>query len=418
MCVLTAGSTEVSVSHSKTVKTIHPSTTAQASLPVTSGSSITTLHYSTAETSTLTVLSNTNVLSGSTPSTTGHRMMKSLAPTTTTIAQHVVPTAANSIPGSLSSGTPIVTDTPTHWFPAITKTRSGEPLTTTTFYLAPTSTAVSPASMLSSSQTFQSSASIPVSTPTLVTSISDSMLSSTPTVVTSAATTNVVPHTKTLSSNPTAVPTTTALPPTETHILSQTAVASPPNTHESLATPNTLSSPLAVTKTASSPVVVHSTVTSSHTIADNIVPSSSTTDGVPSFHVVTTSTNKPPSLGSAAQTSGKGLPILLIVSITVVCGLTVLVLFGALMLGAVLKRRHHLMRLKSGRRYTLVTQLDFTLNPLYKSLNSLLGKTQPGPSRDTVEGTPLVFNLYRSINPDTLSLHSSLMHGDTTQSTS
>ena len=295
------GSSVMSASYTKTVSTsnLQPSTTTETSLPTTLVSETTSRYGSTP-----TVVAETNIASTHTPMKT----FGLIEPPTATTTPGDASTAVSSDTISLSSGSLIVTSTPTLWSQTITKTRSGEPLTTTS----------------------------PAPTP-----------------------------------NP-------PLPPAQIEEASQ-------ETH-----PTTTEIP-AVVKT----------------------PGSTSTATVP--RLVNSPSPRSPRIASVVpHIPEKGLPILVIVAIAVMCGLVVLVLFAVIIMGAAIERRYWLAQVKDGRKQKRgqTSERDFIVNPIYRPLNSLLGRANQDSPLNAIVGTPLVFNLFRGMNPDTLSIHSSLTRGD------
>ena len=106
-------------------------------------------------------------------------------------------------------------------------------------------------------------------------------------------------------------------------------------------------------------------------------------------------------------------PILPIVVVSVLCLLVLFVLISVIVIGFIFSRHHRIRNRRevqagyeplirvpnpTSTEHTISEQ-NFVVNPIYQPLYSILGGTRGSSSR----GAPMFFNLYKDVNPDTLS---------------
>ena len=193
----------------------------------------------------------------------------------------------------------------------------------------------------------------------------------------------------------------TVVPSTTTKIgstASKTEVPNIPSLHSKL-------HPVQDQSSTSTPSDITSSAPNVKVTASTSPPHLSTVDSIAIADTITTTRENSHPKGSPTPENSKfaakdkGLPILLILVASGIFALAVLILFGFIVVGHLFER-HYRSKRASKRQYT---QPPFVINPIYQP------KGSDDITQDAVEGSVLVFNLYKGINPDTLSLHSSLV---------
>ena len=159
------------------------------------------------------------------------------------------------------------------------------------------------------------------------------------------------------------------------------------------------------------PMLTSSQYSSSETLLSRTnTVSSLLTNGISSTDL-TLSSNSTTAIGSESTKSvaiptGKkttpannnGVCILLIAIVAGICGLLLVTLTCVIMAGLVFRRRSHSSKRKPKWLDTNTDGPYYIINPIYQPL--CIGKG----SSSTASGTPLTFNLYKDIDPDTLSM--------------
>ena len=144
-----------------------------------------------------------------------------------------------------------------------------------------------------------------------------------------------------------------------------------------------------------------------HTTNSSMLISNITNTLTVSFQIVPT----------GASSSEDNTPILPIIVVSVLCLLVLFVLVSVNVIGFFFSRRNRLRNkpeVRAGYEPLIrepnptgtelsLSEQNFIVNPIYQPLYSILGGTQGASSRGAVYGTPMFFNLYKDVNPDTLS---------------